>query len=70
MKESLSQSFVKGFILLHFYRSFKKKLEESRERLIKELMEWLDWAGKKVDWYVPFITGDDDIFQDVDRDFF
>ena len=34
------------------------------------VINWLDWARKKADWYDPFMEADDDIFQDLDRDSF
>jgi hypothetical protein len=55
--------------LRNYLSTYEDKMKSNGE-LTKEVMDWLDWARKKADWYDPFIEAEDDIFQDVDRDSF
>ena len=33
-----------------------------------ELTSWLEWARKKADWYDPFIEGEDELLDEVDKE--
>jgi hypothetical protein len=55
--------------LRNYLSTYEDRMKSNGE-LTKELMDWLDWARKKADWYDPFMEAEDDIFQDVDRDSF
>lgn len=52
-------------------RRYIHKLEDSaisRNVLTEELIEKIEWARKKADWYDPFIEMYDELLNDVDRE--
>ncbi|MFT4850690.1 MAG: hypothetical protein ACI83B_003249 [Sediminicola sp.] len=55
--------------LRNYLSTYEDRMKSNGE-LTKDVMDWLDWARKKADWYDPFMEAEDEIFQDVDRDFF
>ena len=49
-------------------RQFIDKMEESFTSSNNTLLEWLQWARKKADWYDPFIEAKDELMAEVDRE--
>jgi len=43
------------------------KMWETR-RGRKDVLEWLEWARSKADWYDPFIEIHDDLLDSIDRE--
>lgn len=53
--------------LRNYLDAFENKARE-KGNLDENIMEWLNWARKKADWYDPFIESDDEVFKNIDRD--
>jgi hypothetical protein len=54
----------KKFTILKEYYTFL----ESQESKTVELVEWLNWAKPKLDWYNPTVNFEDELLSDVDKD--
>jgi len=52
-------------------RDYIKDIEinaEKTDSVSKELIEWIEWANLKVDWYDPLINTNDDLLSEVDKE--
>ena len=54
--------------LMREYIQSKEELAKNNGTLNDELINWLDWSRKKVDWYDPHIEAYDELLCDFDRD--
>lgn len=53
--------------LLREYVQSKEELARNNGTLTEELLSWLDWARKKVDWYDPHIEAYDELLSEVNK---
>jgi hypothetical protein len=54
--------------LMREYIQSKEELAKNNCTLNDDLINWLDWARKKADWYDPHIEAYDELLCDFDRD--
>lgn len=54
-------------IFRKYIAEVEKKARENNS-LTKEVLNWLEWANNKVEWYDPFTEKEDETFEKVNRD--
>lgn len=53
--------------LLRGYVTDRLRIAEQTGSMTNELIDWLDWAQKKIDWYDPSVNRKDEILAVVDK---
>jgi hypothetical protein len=53
--------------LMREYIQSKEELARSNGTLNEDLMNWAEWARKKVDWYDPHIEAYDELLNEVNK---
>jgi hypothetical protein len=54
-------------ILKNYIAEFEKKARDNNS-LTEEVLNWLEWANNKVEWYDPFTEKEDETFEKINRD--
>jgi hypothetical protein len=49
-------------------RDYVSSIESGAAEEDAQLQEYIDWAKRKIEWYDPFVSADDDLLHQVDKD--
>ena len=55
-------------VMLRNYIDAVETHATNNDQLDGDRKKWIDWARKKIEWYDPFLQGDDELLKDVDKD--